>query len=190
MEVDKQICTCRDPASSETRLAHCSIPKCTNQFPVLIGSDTIMSECPIHSEDIQICTPPCNICPSCKEAGWEVDYEGDALNPPTFKLGKQCTCKIPNQVKNITCMACGTVSTVPKAHFEITASCPIHHSSIAICGMTAHVCEDCTKQGYKARGGFGFSPSTLYKGDVQIQVGYSNAYPNANGNPTQTNYDD
>ena len=70
-----------------------------------------------------------------------------------------CTCNEPNQTKTLTCFnmnICTKTWSEPKHHFEIVSSCPEHRSSIAICGTTPSLCNDCKANGYSLQFAGGF----------------------------------
>jgi len=74
-----------------------------------------------------------------------------------------CICNDETQTSTYTCFRCEAQWKVPTPHHDRVASCPLHHSSIAICGGFCKLCQACQDQGYFLSGGFGFELPTINK---------------------------
>ena len=59
-----------------------------------------------------------------------------------------CCCNDKTLTRNLGCANCHTKWSEPMPSHERMGQCPQHHSSIAICGGSARLCEKCTNEGY------------------------------------------
>lgn len=72
-----------------------------------------------------------------------------------------CTCNDESMTKTINCFKCGMTWQTQIPYHERVSTCPVHRTSIAICGSTGpQLCSQCTNEGqYVERQGTGWFPA-------------------------------